>query len=466
MFFMATTGKEKKSLFGTDGIRGLSPLFPVCPEVILKVGQALGHLLQKKHSHLSPARPPTVLMGKDTRLSGYMLEQALASGLNSMGVWVQLTGPLPTPGIGFLARNMRASAGVVISASHNPYHDNGIKIFDEKGFKVSRSFEQEMEELVLGGDLSSHTASADRIGRTRRIDDAAGRYIVHVKNTFPLNLSLSGMRLALDTAHGAAYKVAPPVFEELGAEVFKVGDTPNGYNINKNTGALCPRTIQDKVLKHKADVGISVDGDGDRVLMVDEKGDVVKGDHILGICALSLKNKGELKGNKVVGTYMAGGGLKAMLRDKGIELLQTEVGDRNVVEFMKAHNVVLGGEPSGHVIFLNQNTTGDGLVAALNVLAVMKEKNQTLSRLKSVLKPLPQVQVSLPVKEKQDLSLLKGYEALLREVKADLKGEEGQVYVRFSGTQALLRIFVEGKNKLQVQKCADKMLRFFKQALK
>lgn len=461
---MTSPRTEKKSLFGTDGIRGLSPLFPVCPDVILKVGQALGYLL---HKSCPPRRerPPTVLMGKDTRLSGYMLEQALASGLNSMGVWVQLTGPLPTPGIGFLARNMRASAGVVISASHNPYHDNGIKIFDERGFKVSRSFEQEMEELVFEGDLNSYTVSADQIGRTRRIDDAAGRYIVHVKNTFPLNLSLNGMRLALDTAHGAAYKVAPPVFEELGAEVFKVGDTPNGYNINKNTGALCPQTIQEEVLKHKADVGISVDGDGDRVLMVDEKGELVKGDHILGICALSLKNKGELKGNKVVGTYMAGGGLKTMLKEKGVELLQTEVGDRNVVEFMKAHNVILGGEPSGHIIFLNQNTTGDGLVAALNVLAVMKEKNQKLSELKSVVKSLPQVQVSLPVKEKKNLSLLKGYEALLQEVKAELKNQ-GQVCVRFSGTQPLLRIFVEGQNHRQVQKCADKMLRFFKQTIK
>ncbi len=451
--------KKKHTLFGTDGIRGRSPLFPVQPDIVLKVGQALGYLLRNQPK--KKQAPPRVLIGKDTRLSGYMLEQALASGLNSMGVWVQLTGPLPTPGIGFLAQNMRASAGVVISASHNPYFDNGIKIFDDKGFKISHAMEKKIENLVFDSDLNSYTASSDRMGRSRRIDDAQGRYIVHVKNTFPLNLSLDGLKVALDCAHGACYKVVPPIFEELGADVFVTGNKPNGYNINKEVGALCPENIKKEVLKHKAHVGISLDGDGDRLIMVDERGDLVNGDHILGICALNLQAKGELKGNKVVSTYMSGLGLKRMLKSRGIELVCTEVGDRNVVEFMKEQGVVLGGEPSGHVIFLNQNTTGDGCVAALNVLAVMRENNKKLSELKADLKPVPQVHASVPVKTKPALKSIPGYESMIAKIKKEM-GQDGRVYVRFSGTEPVLRIFVEGESFLPLQDYVNQIKIFFK----
>ena len=390
-----------------------------------------------------------------------MLEQALASGLNSMGVWVQLTGPLPSPGIGFLARNMRASAGVVISASHNPYYDNGIKIFDEKGFKIARQTEKDIEDLVFNKDLNSLMAPEDKVGRSRRIDDAAGRYIVHVKNTFPLEHTLEGIRMALDCANGSSYKVAPKIFEELGAEVFVTGNTPNGYNINAGSGVMDLKRIQEAVLRNKADVGISLDGDADRVIMADEKGELVNGDHILGICALNLQKKGELSGLKVTSTYMSNMELEIMLKKKGIELLRTEVGDRNVVEYMKKHNIVLGGEPSGHIIFLNHNTTGDGCVAALNVLAVMQSENRKLSELKSVLKTVPQVQVSVPVTKKENLSLIPGYTDMMNKITDRLKGE-GRAYVRFSGTEPVVRILIEGENRDMIQNCADEISHFFR----
>ena len=447
---------KQKKLFGTDGIRGEANAFPVRPDMVLKVGQAMGYLLRKNNKS---EKPPMVLIGKDTRLSGYMLEQALASGLNSMGVWVQLTGPLPTPGIGFLAQNMRASAGVVISASHNPYQDNGIKIFDEKGFKISQKKEQEITDLVFSSTLDKRIASPDKVGRSRRIDDAAGRYIVHVKNTFPLSQTLDGVRVVLDCAHGACYKVAPTVFEELGADLMVMGNKPNGYNINKQSGALFPEKLKKAVLQSKADVGISLDGDGDRVIMVDEKGDLVNGDHILGICALDMQKKGLLIGDKVVTTFISNKGLETWLNQHRIRLERTETGDRNVVESMQKKRVVLGGEPSGHIIFLNQSATGDGLVASLNVLAVMGAENKKLSTLRAGLKPWPQEYLSLPIKKKIELDSLRGYSSFLEQIKADLQGQ-GRVYVRYSGTEPILRIMVEGKSKTLVQAQARKIADF------
>ena len=405
-----------------------------------------------------------VLIGKDTRLSGYMLEQALASGLNSMGVWVQLTGPLPTPGIGFLARNMRASAGVVISASHNPYEDNGIKFFDANGFKISRDMEQKVESLVFSGELDNMVAPSDQVGRSRRIDDAAGRYIVHVKNTFPLNHTLDGFRVVLDCAHGACYKVAPKIFEELGAEVFVIGNNPTGYNINKQSGALYLEKIQEAVIKNKADVGISLDGDGDRVIMADEKADLVNGDHILGICALNLQKKGELKGDKVVATTMSNMGLEIMLKERNIHLERTEVGDRNIVEHMKKNNIALGGEPSGHIVFLDQSTTGDGCVAALNVLAVMRAEDKALSQLRSVLVSVPQVQTAVRIKKKSELSSIPGYNSLIENIKKGLK-DKGRVYVRYSGTEPVVRVLVEGEDKHLIQNYADQVICFLRENL-
>ena len=444
---------RKGKLFGTDGIRGKSNSFPIRPDIVLKVGQALAYLLKKNCRN---KKAPMVLIGKDTRLSGYMLEQALASGLNSMGVWVQLTGPLPTPGIGFLAQNMRAEAGIVISASHNPYYDNGIKFFDANGFKMSKKREADIEELVFSNKLNQLIASCDRIGRSRRIDDSAGRYIVHVKNTFPLNMTLDGMRVVLDCAHGACYKVAPKIFEELGAEVFVIGNKPTGYNINENMGALHPDKIQQAVLDYKADVGISLDGDGDRVIMADEKGKLVNGDHILGICALSLQKKGELKCPKVVATSMSNMGLDTMLKKKGIQVERAEPGDRNVVEHMRKNNISLGGEPSGHIIFLNQSTTGDACVAALNVLAVMRTENKKLSELSKVLVSIPQVQKSVKIKKRKELHKITGYNKMIEDIKTGLKNK-GRICVRYSGTESVIRVLVEGKDKKLIQNYADKV---------
>ena len=452
---------KRKKLFGTDGIRGKANSFPMRPDVVLKVGQAMGALLREAHKD---RKHPMVLIGKDTRLSGYMLEQALASGLNSMGVWVQLTGPLPTPGIGFLARNMRAVAGVVISASHNPYQDNGIKFFDEKGFKISKQMEEQIESLVFSKEWEKHTPGPDQVGRSRRIDDSAGRYIVHVKNTFPLNCTLEGTRMVLDCANGACYKTAPKIFQELGAEVIVMGNEPNGYNINKDSGALHPEKIQKAVVEHKADVGISLDGDGDRVIMADEKGYLINGDHILGICALDLQKKGELKNNKVVTTFMSNKGLENFLKTHNIQLERTETGDRNVVECMKEKDIFLGGEPSGHIIFLNQSTTGDGCVAALSVLAVLHSENKKLSEMRSLFNFVPQVQGSLKVKQKPELHQIPNYTNLIEKIKKKLKGH-GRAYVRYSGTEPVVRVMIEGEDKILIQKHKEEILAFLNKAL-
>ena len=430
-----TESTQSKKLFGTDGIRGRANHFPITPQVALKVGQALGLLLRKKHGL---EKDLTVLIGKDTRLSGYMLEQALASGLNSMGVWVQLTGPLPTPGIGFLAQNMRVSAGVVISASHNPYYDNGIKIFLADGFKISSAEERQIEEWVFSRDLNGDT---EEVGRTRRIVDATGRYIVFAKRSFPLERTLKGITLVLDCANGSAYKAAPAIFEELGAKVIAIGNKPDGFNINKESGALFPQKISDAVLKHGADAGISLDGDGDRVILSDEKGQILNGDHILGICAIHLKDQGKLPGLQVVSTHLSNSGLENSLKSRGIKLLRTEVGDRNVVETMREKGIILGGEPSGHIVFLNYTTTGDACIAALNVMGAMVTQNKKLSELRDIIQEVPQVNVSLPVKRKDDLENLKGY----KEIISSIKSQGSRVHVRFSGTEPLLRILVEGQ---------------------
>ena len=449
---------KNKKLFGTDGIRGRANFFPVTPDIALKAGQALGLLLKEKYPE---EKQHIVLIGKDTRLSGYMLEQALASGLNSMGVWVQLTGPLPTPGIGFLAQNMRVSAGLVISASHNPYYDNGIKIFFSDGFKISAQEEKKIEELVLSNKLKP---SLQEVGRTRRIVDAAGRYIVFAKRSFPKEQSLKNMKIVLDCANGAAYKVAPAIFTELGAEVIATGNQPNGFNINKETGALYPKKIAEMVLKHKADLGISLDGDGDRLIMSDEKGNILNGDHILGICSLYLKSQNRLPKGKVVITHLSNSGLEESLAKNGISCIRTDVGDRNVVEVMREKNILLGGEPSGHIIFLNHSTTGDGCIAALNVLAAMKQKKQKLSSLKSQIKEKPQISLKRPVKEKVSLESIPGYREFINSVKKDLK-KEGRVLVRYSGTEPLVRIFVEGDNLSLIEKQAQKINSFLEQNL-
>lgn len=449
-------------LFGTDGIRGEAGKFPMTPDVVLKVGQAMGLLLRQMPGRQGQKR--IVLIGKDTRLSGYMVEQALASGLNSMGVGVQLTGPLPTPGIGFLARNMRVDAGIIISASHNPYSDNGIKIFGADGFKIPDSMEREIERLVEEDAFASHLAGGDQIGRTRRIDDAAGRYIVYAKNAFPLNLSLEGMRLVLDCANGAAYKVAPSVFSELGADLIVIGDEPNGLNINDKAGALHPARLCEAVTRFRADVGISLDGDADRVIMVDEKGEVVNGDHILAVCAIHLAKKKALPQNTIVATQMSNFGLDQAMKKHGIYVVRTDVGDKNVVEAMRQQGYTLGGEQSGHIIHLDHSTTGDGCVAALNVLAVMRSEGKPLSELKNIMEDMPQVLINTRVRQRKDLSSIKGYDSLIKDVEGQLKGQ-GRVFVRFSGTEPVIRVLVEGPDRLQINRQAEEIAKFLQKEL-
>ena len=451
-----------RKLFGTDGIRGPANRFPMTPDVVLKVGQAMGLLLRQMPGRQGQKR--MVLIGKDTRLSGYMVEQALAAGFNSMGVGVQLTGPLPTPGIGFLARNMRADAGVIISASHNPYHDNGIKIFGADGFKIPDSMEKEIERLVEEEDLTKSLAGSDVIGRSRRIDDAAGRYIVYAKNSFPLNLSLEGMRIVLDCANGAGYKVAPAVFAELGADLVVIGDKPDGYNINDKAGALHPDRLREAVARYRADVGISLDGDGDRVIMVDDKGEIVNGDHILAICAIHLSKKKCLPQNTIVATQMSNVGLDIAMKKHGIYVVRTDVGDKNVVEAMRKNGYSLGGEQSGHIIHLEHSTTGDGCVAALNVLAVMKSEDKPLSELKNMMEEVPQVLISTRVSRRKDLNEIPGYQKLIDKSETKLKGN-GRLFVRFSGTEPVIRVLVEGHDREEIARMAEEISKFLQSEL-
>lgn len=446
----------KTRLFGTDGIRATANTYPMTPDTIMRVGQALGYLIR---SHPPRNQEPKVVIGKDTRLSGYMVELALTSGLNSMGVHVRLIGPLPTPGIGFLTRDMRADAGIVISASHNPYFDNGIKIFGQDGYKISAEIESKIETMVASADMNSLLSESTKLGRTKRIDDAMGRYIVHIKNSFPLEYTLEGMRIVLDCANGASYKVAPAVFEELGAEVIVLGNTPNGFNVNDKAGALYPEKMVEQVLKYRADLGVSLDGDADRVILADENGKIVNGDHMLAICALHLKKKRKLKDNTVVATLMSNYGLDRAMNSHGITVVRTPVGDKYVVESMRKNSFVLGGEQSGHMIFLDHSTTGDGCVAALNILAVMKEQGKTLGQLREVMEDMPQVLVNVKVKAQKELEDIKGYKELVKDIEKQLKGE-GRILIRYSGTENVLRILVEGPDRKIISQHAETMANF------
>lgn len=453
-----TSSLPSKRLFGTDGVRGTAGLFPITPEIILKLGQALGHVLRKKGD------VPKVVIGKDTRLSGYMVEQCLSAGLNSMGVYVQLVGPLPTPGIGFLATNMRADAGIVISASHNPYYDNGIKIFGADGYKISDEMELEIEALVLDQDMTPFLKSHEKIGRTKRIDDALGRYLVFVKNTFPLNMNLEGKRIVLDCANGAAYKVAPLVFEELGAEVITLGNKPDGFNVNSKSGALYPEQVAEAVKKYRADIGISLDGDADRVILSDENGEVINGDRILAICALQLKEEASLKNNTVVATHMSNIGLDQFLKKNGIKVLRVGVGDKYVMEAMRSEGYSLGGEQSGHIIFLDHSTTGDGLVAALKVLEVSLKKNKKLSELRALMTDSPQILENLRISERVPLEQIPGYFELISEVEKKL-GDSGRVFIRYSGTEPLIRVLVEAGEKNLAKECSAQIMTWLKKNL-
>jgi phosphoglucosamine mutase len=432
-----------KKLFGTDGVRGVANVYPMTSEMAMQIGRAAAYLFKNGH------RRHRIVIGKDTRLSGYMIENALVAGICSMGVDVLQVGPLPTPGIAYITSSMRADAGVVISASHNPFQDNGIKFFFKDGFKLPDEMELKIEELIFSKKIDSLRPVATEVGKAYRIDDALGRYVVFLKSTFPKDLDLTGLKIVLDCANGAAYKVAPAVLEELGAEVITIGVKPNGSNINANCGSLYPGVISEAVKEHRADLGIALDGDADRVIFCDEFGNPVDGDQIMAICATELLRLKKLRKNTLVATVMSNMGLDIAIKKAGGKVVKTSVGDRYVVEEMVKGGYNLGGEQSGHMIFLDHNTTGDGVLSALQVLAIMQRKQLPLSELAEVMIPLPQVLVNVRVAEKKDILTVPEIARLVRDVETRL-GDEGRLLIRYSGTEPLLRIMLEGQDKYQI----------------
>lgn len=437
--------KLQKSIkiFGTDGVRGRANRLPMTVEVALALGRAAGKIFRR---HEGKHR---VVIGKDTRLSCYMFENALISGLCSMGVDTLMLGPFPTPGVAFITRAYRADAGIVISASHNPYYDNGIKFFNSEGYKLADEIEDEMELMVTNNSFEDSLPNDDDIGRNAKVRDADGRYTEFVKSTFPKEMTLSKMKIALDCANGAAYKIAPHVFWELGAEVYSYGVEPNGFNINKGCGSLHLELVQKRVIDHHANVGIALDGDGDRVIMIDENAQIVDGDVIMGIIALHAKEKGQLSHNRVVGTVMSNFGFIKSMEENGIEVIQAPVGDRYVIQEMREKEAVLGGEQSGHIICSRHNSTGDGLIAALQLLAIMIEKDMPLSELAQAIKKYPQSLVNVSVSSKPPLETLESVQKIIEDVEKRL-GSAGRVLVRYSGTENICRVMVEGPVMKQV----------------
>jgi phosphoglucosamine mutase len=446
-----------RHLFGTDGIRGVANIDPMTPEMALRLGRAVAYHFRHQ------TRRGRIVIGKDTRLSGYLFETALASGICSMGADVMLCGPLPTPGIAFITASMRADAGVVISASHNAYQDNGIKIFAADGFKLPDTAEARLEALMRGHELDRARPDSAAIGKATKIEDSRGRYVVFLKSAFPRAHTLDGLRIVVDCAHGAAYKVAPAVFAELGAEVIPLANRPDGTNINDDCGAVHPERMRAAVRKHHANLGIAVDGDADRVIIADEHGQEVDGDAIMAICARRMLERKELKKKTVVATVMSNLGLERAVAGAGGRLLRTAVGDRYVVEEMRAHGYNFGGEQSGHLIFLDYMTTGDGILAALQVLAVMMETQRPLSELGRVMTRYPQVLVNLKVREKRPLAELTDVGRLIAGIEKKL-GADGRVLVRYSGTEPKARVMVEGPDAQTIKSYADEIARALERA--
>lgn len=437
-----------RTIFGTDGVRGLANQSPMDSETALMLGRAIAAVFKNgQEDH-------RIVVGKDTRLSGYMLETALASGICSMGADVMLVGPLPTPGIAFIGRSMRADAGAVISASHNPYGDNGIKFFDREGFKLPDQVELALEKLVASGCAELKRPTGEGIGRAHRIEDAAGRYIQFLKGTFPSEFTLDGMRLVVDCANGAGYRVAPAVFEELGAEVIELGTHPDGININDNVGALHPEKMCELVRRMGANAGIALDGDADRVVTCDERGHLVDGDVLMALLALDLKRRGELAGDVLVATVMSNLAIDRALERHGVSVIRTKVGDRHIIEAMRQSGYTLGGEQSGHLIFLNHNTTGDGIVGGLALLACLCREGRPLSELAGLFEPFPQVRLDVPVVQRRDFTEIPEIVRALQEFTAEL-GTTGRLMLRFSGTENVARILVEGEDSGRVRCMAN-----------
>ena len=446
--------KHVRELFGTDGIRGVANEHPMTPELALKLGRAVTFIAGRGKSHV-----PRIIIGKDTRLSGYMIETAIASGICSMGGRVILCGPVPTPAVAHLTVSMRADAGIVISASHNPYADNGIKIFGDDGFKLPDEAEAEIERLMADDALLGARKTGPGIGRAEKLEDSRARYVVFAKQTFPRDLSLNGVRLVVDAAHGAAYRVAPLVFGELGAVVTALGVKPNGVNINKDAGALHPDNVRAEVVKRGAAIGIALDGDADRVIVIDEKGQIVDGDCVMAMCATRMMLDNELKKKTVVATVMSNLGLERALEKQGATLVRTQVGDRYVVEAMRAGGYNLGGEQSGHLVFLDHASTGDGIIGALQVLALMMRTGQPLSELSQVaMERVPQVLENVTLPKRRPLEHMKALAVATAKVEKAL-GHDGRVLVRWSGTEPKLRIMLEGPHEDRIRSWAQDLVK-------
>jgi phosphoglucosamine mutase len=444
-----------RKLFGTDGIRGVANIEPVTAETALKLGRAAAHVFAQNRSSSRTGRLKIVI-GKDTRLSGYMLENAMVAGLTSLGADALIIGPLPTPGVAYITRSLRADAGIVLSASHNPYEDNGIKFFRHDGYKLDDEIEARIENLVFSGEIENIRPTATKIGKAYRIDDALGRYVEFAKQSFPRGFTLESLRIAIDCGNGAAYKSSPCILRELGADLVVINNHPNGTNINANCGSTHPEQIQKLVRECKAQIGITHDGDADRVLLCDENGDLVDGDEIMAIAAVDHLERGCLEGKTLVATVMSNFGLDETLESRGGKVLRTKVGDRYVIEAMlrDGHNV--GGEQSGHMIFRDHASTGDGIVSALQILRVMIETGKPLSELRKVLKKYPQAQRNLRVKDKPPLDTLPEVQKLLAAAEADLSGK-GRVLLRYSGTEPKIRLLIEGRDQAAIDAHADRI---------
>ena len=439
----------KRRYFGTDGIRGQSNTFPMTPDLAMRVGIAVGTIFRRgAHRH-------RVVIGKDTRLSGYMLENAMVAGFTAAGIDAFVLGPIPTPAVAMLTRSLRADIGVMISASHNPFYDNGIKLFGPDGYKLSDEIEMEIEEL-LEKDMMAQLAKSAEIGRAKRIDGVHDRYIEHAKRTLPRDTTLKGLRVAIDCANGAAYRVAPAALWELGADVVTIGNDPDGLNINLECGSTHPETLQRKVHEVRADIGIALDGDADRVQIIDETGKIIDGDQLMAAIAESWAADGVLRGNGIVATVMSNLGLERFLQDKGLGLERTKVGDRYVVEHMRNHDYNVGGEQSGHIVLSDFGTTGDGLVAALQVLACVKRSGKLVSEVCNRFEPVPQVLKNVRVKTGKPLE-----DATVRQAIADAESElakNGRLLIRPSGTEPLIRVMAEGDDRGQVERIVDELV--------
>jgi phosphoglucosamine mutase len=454
-----------KKIFGTDGVRGTANLEPVTAETALKLGRAAAHVFKNLESHARGRGKHKIVIGKDTRLSGYMLENAISSGILSMGVDVLFIGPLPTPGVAYVTRSLRADAGIVITASHNPYTDNGIKFFRADGYKLDEKVEDRIEELLFSGEVEKIRPSAEFIGKAVRIDDALGRYIEYAKSSFPKGLTLDGVKIVLDCGHGAGYKASPCVLRELGAEVVIYGNEPDGKNINQDCGSMHPDAMCKKVVEHGAALGIAHDGDADRVLLCDEKGNLIDGDDVMAIAALEMLAEKSLAKKTLVATVMSNAGLEAAIKTAGGKMLRTAVGDKNVIDAMLRGGFNFGGEQSGHLIFRDFATTGDGLVAALQVLRILKSRGAPLSQLARCWTRFPQRVTNVRVREKKPFEQLDGLDRLVRAAEKELSAQGGRLLLRFSGTEPKARLLVEGRDAKTLESWSQKICRVIQQQI-